>query len=121
MQEKAQQNAGLAPQPESSQNAEEKAQIDARSVYVGNVDYAVTPEELQMHFQVMLQPNNLSARCLQALLAARALIRSCRLALHGVSLVSSAQPLTCTAGWHCRAAARSTGSQYSRIGWAIPR
>ncbi|KAK9797367.1 hypothetical protein WJX73_005340 [Symbiochloris irregularis] len=50
-QEKAQQNAGLAPQPESTQEAEEKAQIDGRSVYVGNVDYAVTPEELQMHFQ----------------------------------------------------------------------
>ena len=25
--------------------------MDARSIYVGNVDYAVTPEELQSHFQ----------------------------------------------------------------------
>lgn len=28
----------------------EKTEIDSRSVYVGNVDYACTPEELQQHF-----------------------------------------------------------------------
>ena len=28
-----------------------KEEIDSRSVYVGNVDYSVTPEELQAHFQ----------------------------------------------------------------------
>ncbi|GAQ92868.1 polyadenylate-binding protein 2 [Klebsormidium nitens] len=32
----------------SQQNKEE---ADARSIYVGNVDYACTPEELQQHFQ----------------------------------------------------------------------
>lgn len=51
VQEQAKQNAGLAPQ-DQTQEQEAKAQIDARSVYVGNVDYAVTPEELQQHFQV---------------------------------------------------------------------
>lgn len=29
----------------------EREEVDARSIYVGNVDYAVTPEELQLHFQ----------------------------------------------------------------------
>eukprot|EP00803_Ostreobium_quekettii_P006449 evm.model.scf_1834EXC.1 EVM.evm.TU.scf_1834EXC.1 scf_1834EXC:647-3114(+) len=44
--------------PESEQgnaeNAEDQAakeETDSRSVYVGNVDYGTTPEELQMHFQ----------------------------------------------------------------------
>lgn len=30
----------------------EKAEIDSRSIYVGNVDYGCTPEELQQHFAV---------------------------------------------------------------------
>ncbi|CAG8655308.1 10978_t:CDS:2, partial [Cetraspora pellucida] len=30
---------------------EDKEAIDARSIYVGNVDYAATPEDLQNHFQ----------------------------------------------------------------------
>lgn len=31
-----------------------KEEIDSRSVYVGNVDYATSPEELQVHFQVLI-------------------------------------------------------------------
>ena len=44
----------MAPQGEGSgnQDSEAKAEADSRSVFVGNVDYAVTPEELQLHFQV---------------------------------------------------------------------
>ena len=41
--------------PGSGETAEEQAakeEADARSVYVGNVDYECTPEELQVHFQV---------------------------------------------------------------------
>jgi polyadenylate-binding protein 2 len=30
---------------------ESKEDIDARSVFVGNVDYAATPEEIQNHFR----------------------------------------------------------------------
>ena len=30
---------------------ESKEDIDSRSVFVGNVDYAATPEEIQTHFQ----------------------------------------------------------------------
>lgn len=29
-----------------------KEEVDSRSIYVGNVDYSVTPEELQQHFNV---------------------------------------------------------------------
>ena len=51
VQSKAEAAAGLTPQ-DSSGEAEAKVEADGRSVYVGNVDYAVTPEELQLHFQV---------------------------------------------------------------------
>ncbi|KAL3837847.1 hypothetical protein ACJIZ3_022438 [Penstemon smallii] len=34
-----------------SANQAEKEEVDARSIYVGNVDYACTPEEVQQHFQ----------------------------------------------------------------------
>ncbi|EFE40874.1 small subunit of nuclear cap-binding protein complex [Trichophyton verrucosum HKI 0517] len=30
---------------------EDKEDIDARSIFVGNVDYAASPEEIQAHFQ----------------------------------------------------------------------
>lgn len=40
---------GGAADPPDDQAAKEEA--DARSVYVGNVDYECTPEELQLHFQ----------------------------------------------------------------------
>ncbi|RKP22439.1 hypothetical protein SYNPS1DRAFT_8802, partial [Syncephalis pseudoplumigaleata] len=35
----------------SSEMGEDKEEADARSVYVGNVDYGATPEEVQAHFQ----------------------------------------------------------------------
>lgn len=30
---------------------ENKEDVDARSIFVGNVDYAASPEEIQAHFQ----------------------------------------------------------------------
>ena len=40
------------PAPEEAGPTEDaKEESDARSVYVGNVDYGCTPEELQAHFQ----------------------------------------------------------------------
>ena len=33
------------------QEEAEREEVDARSIFVGSVDYAVTPEELQLHFQ----------------------------------------------------------------------
>ena len=32
-------------------NGEDKEDIDARSIFVGNVDYGASPEEIQSHFQ----------------------------------------------------------------------
>ncbi|KAJ5281855.1 hypothetical protein N7478_007227 [Penicillium angulare] len=36
---------------QSSDLAENKEDVDARSVFVGNVDYGASPEEIQAHFQ----------------------------------------------------------------------
>ena len=36
---------------ESGDLRESKEDIDARSVFVGNVDYSASPEEIQNHFQ----------------------------------------------------------------------
>lgn len=38
-------------QKESETLKDDKKDTDARSIYVGNVDYGATPEELQQHFQ----------------------------------------------------------------------
>jgi polyadenylate-binding protein 2 len=32
-----------------------KEEVDSRSIYVGNVDYTCTPEEVQQHFKVCLK------------------------------------------------------------------
>ena len=36
---------------QSSDLAENKEDVDARSIFVGNVDYGASPEEIQAHFQ----------------------------------------------------------------------
>ncbi|MFQ6637733.1 hypothetical protein Gotur_013399 [Gossypium turneri] len=52
MQAKVEKEMG-AVQDSSSASASqaEKEEVDSRSIYVGNVDYACTPEEVQQHFQ----------------------------------------------------------------------
>lgn len=42
---------------------EEKAEIDARSVYVGNVDYSVTAHELESHFHGCGSVNRVTILC----------------------------------------------------------
>ncbi|KAF3550692.1 hypothetical protein DY000_02001536 [Brassica cretica] len=37
--------------PSVAISSAEKEEVDSRSIYVGNVDYACTPEEVQQHFQ----------------------------------------------------------------------
>nr|VDC79704.1 unnamed protein product [Brassica rapa] len=37
--------------PSGAISSAEKEEVDSRSIYVGNVDYACTPEEVQQHFQ----------------------------------------------------------------------
>ena len=38
-------------QQTSDLRGEEKEDVDARSIFVGNVDYGASPEEIQAHFQ----------------------------------------------------------------------
>ncbi|KAK1306086.1 hypothetical protein QJS10_CPA10g01021 [Acorus calamus] len=52
MQAKVEKEMGLVQDPSSAAAIQaEKEEVDARSIYVGNVDYACTPEEVQQHFQ----------------------------------------------------------------------
>eukprot|EP00192_Tetraselmis_astigmatica_P020587 CAMPEP_0117667364 /NCGR_PEP_ID=MMETSP0804-20121206/10920_1 /TAXON_ID=1074897 /ORGANISM="Tetraselmis astigmatica, Strain CCMP880" /LENGTH=212 /DNA_ID=CAMNT_0005475071 /DNA_START=116 /DNA_END=755 /DNA_ORIENTATION=- len=54
IQAKVQQEAGLGTGEENEVPAGEagsREEADSRSIYVGNVDYSCTPEELQVHFQ----------------------------------------------------------------------
>ena len=38
-------------QQEDNMSREDKEDVDARSIFVGNVDYGASPEEIQAHFQ----------------------------------------------------------------------
>ncbi len=38
-------------QQSSDLGREDKEDVDSRSIFVGNVDYAASPEEIQAHFQ----------------------------------------------------------------------
>eukprot|EP01023_Acetabularia_acetabulum_P010913 TRINITY_DN1497_c0_g1_i1.p1 TRINITY_DN1497_c0_g1~~TRINITY_DN1497_c0_g1_i1.p1 ORF type:complete len:231 (-),score=63.59 TRINITY_DN1497_c0_g1_i1:288-980(-) len=55
MQSKAEQEAGLTEDGDHVRNegdeGDDRTDIDKRSLYIGNVDYSATPEELQQHFQ----------------------------------------------------------------------
>ncbi|KAJ3218351.1 cytoplasmic RNA-binding protein [Clydaea vesicula] len=42
---------------------EAKEDIDSRSIYVGNVDYSSTPEEIQAHFQACGTINRVTILC----------------------------------------------------------
>ncbi|KAF9625418.1 hypothetical protein IFM89_022576 [Coptis chinensis] len=52
MQAKVEKEMGAVQDPNGvAATQAEKEEVDARSIYVGNVDYACTPEEVQQHFQ----------------------------------------------------------------------
>ncbi|KAJ8752647.1 hypothetical protein K2173_005536 [Erythroxylum novogranatense] len=52
MQAKVEKEMGAVQDPSSTSATQaEKEEVDSRSIYVGNVDYACTPEEVQQHFQ----------------------------------------------------------------------
>mmetsp|Transcript_2101 Transcript_2101/g.6262 ORF Transcript_2101/g.6262 Transcript_2101/m.6262 type:complete len:212 (-) Transcript_2101:234-869(-) len=42
---------GRGPSADGEAEAADREEADSRSIYVGNVDYGCTPEELQLHFQ----------------------------------------------------------------------
>lgn len=54
MQDEVDRQMNISPNGKSSQpqtlSLEEKAEIDARSIYVGNVDYSTTADDLERHF-----------------------------------------------------------------------
>ncbi|KAF6158878.1 hypothetical protein GIB67_012295 [Kingdonia uniflora] len=52
MQAKVEKEMGAVQDPSGATATQaEKEEVDSRSIYVGNVDYACTPEEVQQHFQ----------------------------------------------------------------------
>jgi histone H3/H4 len=51
MQAKVEKEMGAQDPASIAANQAGKEEVDARSVFVGNVDYACTPEEVQQHFQ----------------------------------------------------------------------
>ncbi|XVF49469.1 hypothetical protein PTKIN_Ptkin04bG0015200 [Pterospermum kingtungense] len=52
MQAKVEKEMGAVQDPSgASATQAEKEEVDSRSIYVGNVDYSCTPEEVQQHFQ----------------------------------------------------------------------
>ncbi|KAG9452534.1 hypothetical protein H6P81_005438 [Aristolochia fimbriata] len=52
MQAKVEKEMGVVQDPSGAAATQaEKEEVDSRSIYVGNVDYACTPEEVQQHFQ----------------------------------------------------------------------
>ncbi|NXY90908.1 PABP2 protein, partial [Alcedo cyanopectus] len=64
----AQAGAPLVQQPFASsglfpKTTEEKMEIDQRSIYVGNVDYGGTAEELESHFNSCGQINRVTILC----------------------------------------------------------
>ncbi|KAK3726846.1 hypothetical protein QZH41_016726, partial [Actinostola sp. cb2023] len=54
--------AGLQS-PSAPKTLEEKVEVDARSVYVGNVDYAATAEEIEQHFHGCGSVNRVTILC----------------------------------------------------------
>ncbi|GER55540.1 polyadenylate-binding protein 1 [Striga asiatica] len=48
--------------PASASNQANREEVDSRSVFVGNVDYACTPEEVQQHFQSCGTVNRVTIR-----------------------------------------------------------
>lgn len=58
-----QQAAGEAAGSNLHPSEEEREEVDSRSIYVGNVDYGATPEELQQHFQSCGTINRVTILC----------------------------------------------------------
>ncbi|KND05108.1 uncharacterized protein SPPG_00782 [Spizellomyces punctatus DAOM BR117] len=44
-------------------DADSKEEVDSRSIYIGNVDYSSTPEEIQAHFQSCGTINRVTILC----------------------------------------------------------
>lgn len=56
-------NLSMSPTTTGLPTLEEKQEVDARSVYVGNVDYSATAEELEQHFHGCGSVNRVTILC----------------------------------------------------------
>ncbi|KAJ8571133.1 hypothetical protein K7X08_038105 [Anisodus acutangulus] len=63
MQAKVEKEMGNIQDPAAAaENQANKEEVDSRSVFVGNVDYSCTPEEVQQHFQACGTVNRVTIR-----------------------------------------------------------
>ncbi|XP_016486829.1 polyadenylate-binding protein 2-like isoform X1 [Nicotiana tabacum] len=62
MQAKVEKEMGSVQDPAASANQANREEVDARSIFVGNVDYSCTPEEVQQHFQACGTVNRVTIR-----------------------------------------------------------
>nr|GLL23834.1 polyadenylate-binding protein 2-like isoform X2 [Ipomoea trifida] len=63
MQAKVEKEMGAVQDPAAdAANQANREEVDSRSVFVGNVDYACTPEEVQQHFQACGTVNRVTIR-----------------------------------------------------------
>ncbi|KAL0454368.1 polyadenylate-binding protein 2-like [Sesamum indicum] len=63
MQAKVEQEMGAVQDPAAAAaNQTNREEVDSRSVFVGNVDYSCTPEEVQQHFQSCGTVNRVTIR-----------------------------------------------------------
>lgn len=63
MQSEVEKQMALSPPSVLGLTMEEKIEIDARSIYVGNVDYGATAEELEQHFHGCGSINRVTIQC----------------------------------------------------------
>ncbi|KAI6106743.1 hypothetical protein EDD17DRAFT_1558742 [Pisolithus thermaeus] len=61
--ESASSGAGGSDQGVPMETEEDRAMADSRSIFVGNVDYGATPEEIQGHFQACGTINRVTILC----------------------------------------------------------
>ncbi|XP_060175903.1 polyadenylate-binding protein 2-like isoform X2 [Lycium barbarum] len=63
MQAKVEKEMGSIQDPTAAaENQANKEEVDSRSIFVGNVDYSCTPEEVQQHFQACGTVNRVTIR-----------------------------------------------------------
>ncbi|RSH93920.1 cytoplasmic RNA-binding protein [Saitozyma podzolica] len=55
--------AAAGEEGDQAMDEDEPAAVDARSIYIGNVDYGATPEEIQAHFQACGTINRVTILC----------------------------------------------------------
>ncbi|XP_021655984.2 polyadenylate-binding protein 2 isoform X2 [Hevea brasiliensis] len=62
MQAKVEKEMNCAQDPAATTSQASREEVDSRSVFVGNVDYSCTPEEVQLHFQSCGTVNRITIR-----------------------------------------------------------